>query len=196
MSESEENKQDDEDVFPFIEGERIDLVAGNSKWAKLQCKWNNSPNVRHYARNMWPLTLEDVKKWFEPPADRHMRDHVVFTIYHKGDKRPIGIVGFGRINWVNRNANIFGSIGEQEYWGRGIIGEATKLLIRYGFTELNFHKIYAGVYSPNARSLRAAEKLGFEKEGIIKESQYVDGQYLDEHKFALFKRDWMKANEV
>jgi len=196
MTESEEKKQDEEEVFPFIKGERIDLVAGNSKWAKLQCKWNNDPIVRRYARNMWPLTLEEVKKWFEPPADRHTRDFVVFTIYHKGDKCPIGVVGFGRINWVNRNANVFGSIGEPEYWGRGIIGEAIKLLVRYGFTELNFHKIYAGVFSPNARSLRAAEKLGFEKEGIIKETMYVDGQYLDEHKFALFKRDWMKVNEL
>jgi RimJ/RimL family protein N-acetyltransferase len=196
MTESEEKKQDEEEVFPFIKGERIDLVAGNSKWASLQCKWRNDPIVRRYARNLWPNTLEEIKKWFEPPADRHTRDFVVFTIYQKADKRPIGTVGFGRINWVNRNANIWGVIGEPEYWGKGIIGEATKLLIRYGFTELNFHKIYAGVFSPNARSLRAAEKLGFEKEGIIKETEYVDGQYLDEHKFALFKRDWMKSNNL
>ena len=196
MTKKKENKEEVVEVYPFIEGERIDLVAGNSKWAKLSCKWNNAPNVRRYARNMWPLTLEEVKKWFDPPAERHIQEFVVFTIYHKADKRPIGSVGFGRINWVNRNANIFGTIGETEYWGKGIIGEATKLLIRYGFTELNFHKIYAGVFSPDARSLRAAEKLGFEKEGIIKESVYADGQYLDTHKFALFKRDWMKSNEL
>jgi len=195
MTDVKESKKDEIEVFPFIEGERIDLVAGNSKWVNLLCKWNNAPNVRRYARNMWPLTLEEVKKWFDPPPDRHTRDFVVFTIYHKGDKRPIGSVGFNRINWVNRNANIFWTIGEPEYWGRGIIGEATKLLIKYGFTELNFHKIYAGVVSPNARSLRAAEKLGFKKEAIIKETIYVDGLYHDEHKFALFKRDWLKSNQ-
>ena len=197
LTEKEENKHDDEEeVFPFIEGETIDLVASNSNWAKLECKWKNDPKVRRYARSMWPSILEEVKKWYEPPADRHIRNFIVFLIYHKADKRPIGKVGFSRINWVNRNANIWGLIGEPEYWGKGIIGEATKLLIRYGFTELNLHKIYAGVFSPNARSLRAAEKLGFEKEGVIKESEYVDGKYLDEHKFALFKRDWMKLNEV
>jgi len=195
MTEEKEKKEEEIEVFPFIEGERIDLVASNSKWVKLLCKWNNAPNVRRYARNMWPQTLEEVKKSFDPPPERHTRDFVVFTIYHKGDKRPIGTVGFGRINWINRNANIFGTIGEQEYWGRGIIGEATKLLIKYGFTELNFHKIYAGVFSPNARSLRAAEKLGFNKEAIIKETIYVDGRYHDEHKFALFKRDWLKSNQ-
>ena len=196
LTEKEEKKPNNEEVFPFIEGDRIDLVAQSSKWVNLFCKWNNNPTVRMYARNMWPKTIEEVKKWFEPPAERHTRDFVIFIIYHKADKRPIGNVGFGRINWINRNANIFGTIGEPEYWGKGFIGEATKLLIKYGFTELNFHKIYAGVFSINARSLRAAEKLGFEKEGVIKEAQYVDGVYQDEHKFALFKRDWMKSNDL
>jgi len=195
MTEDKENKEDEIKAFPFIEGETIDLVAGNSKWAQLSCKWQNDPKVRRYARNMWPHTIEDVKKWFEPSPDRHTREFVVFTIYHKRDKRPIGTVGLGRINWVSRNANIFATIGEPEYWGKGIAVEANKLLIKYGFTELNLHKIYAGVFTPNKRSLRAAEKLGFEKEAILKEEMYVDGEYHDVHKFALFKRDWMKTNQ-
>ncbi len=195
MTEGKETKEEEIEVFPFIEGETIDLVAGNSKWIPLVCKWQNSPKVRRYARNMWPHTIEDIKKWFEPSPDRHMREFVVFTIYHKRDKRPIGSVGFGRINWVSRNANIFATIGEPEYWGKGIAVEANKLLIKYGFTELNFHKIYAGVFTPNKRSLRAAEKLGFEKEAVLKEEMYVDGVYHDVHKFALFKRDWIKTNQ-
>jgi len=192
MTEEKKEKEDKEEdeVFPFIEGEIIDLVAGNSKWANLVCKWMNNPNVRHYSRNLWPITLEEVKKWFEPAPDRQMREFIVFTVYHKHVKRPIGSIGFNHINWVSRNANIFLTIGEPEYWGKGIAGEASKLIINYGFTELNFHKIFAGVFTPNTRSLRAAEKLGFKKEAVLKEEMYVDGQYHDIHKFALFKRDW------
>jgi len=40
-----EDKEEEDDVFPFIEGETIDLVAGNSKWANLVCKWMNNPKV-------------------------------------------------------------------------------------------------------------------------------------------------------
>ena len=191
----DENGQEEIEVFPFIEGETIDLVAFNSKWVQLMCKWTNDPKVRRYSRNMWPHTIEEVKKWFEPSPDRHTKEFVVFTIYHKRDKRPIGAVGFNHINWVSRDANIFAIIGEPEYWGKGIAIEANKLLIKYGFTELNLHKIYASVHSPNARSLRAAEKLGFQKEGIIEEAEYVDGVYHDEYQFALFKRDWTKSNQ-
>jgi len=195
MAEVKENKEEKIEVFPFIEGETIDLVARNSKWIPLVCKWQNDPNVRRYARNMWPITIEDIKKWFEPSPDRHTKEFVVFNIYHKRDKRPIGAVGFNHINWVSRNANIFAIIGEPEYWGKGIAIEANKLLIKYGFTELNFHKIYAEVFTPNKRSLRVVEKLGFKKEAILKELVYVDGMYHDVHKFALFKRDWIKSNQ-
>jgi len=196
MTEDNDKKEEKEiEVFPFIKGETIDLVAENSKWVDLFCKWNNDPKVRRYSRNAWPRTIEEIKKRSEPVPRGQMREFLDLTIYHKADKRPIGNIGFGHIDWVGRNANIFALIGESEYWGKGIVGEASKLVIEYGFNELNFHKIYAGIYTPNERSLRAAEKLGFIKEGIFKEEQYVDGQYQDVHKFALFKKDWIKSNE-
>ena len=116
-------------------------------------------------------------------------------IYHKQEKRPIGSVGLDSINWVSRNANLFAIIGEPEHWGKGIAGEACALVIKYGFTELNLHKIHAGIFSPNNRSLRAAEKLGFEKEAILKEEIYIDGKYHDNHRFSLLKRDWKMKDE-
>lgn len=192
MTKKEKREKQKDLVFPFIKGERIDLVAQNSKWISLYCKWQNDPKVRHYARQAMPSILEDLKNWFEPSPQRGARDAVFFTIYHKKDKHPIGTIAFVRIDWINRNALVFGIIGEKEYWGKGIVVEAAKLLINYGFTELNLHKINARVFDPNKRSLRAAEKIGFKRVGIMKEQLYVDGEYVDEHLFSLFKKDWIE----
>ncbi len=188
MTEQEEKENE---IFPFIEGERIDLVTQNSRWANLYCKWQNDPEVRRYARTSFPETLEDVKKWFEPSPERGVRNFIFFTIYHKKDKRPIGTIAFVNINWQDRNTLVYARIGIPEYWGKGLVGEATNLLINYGFTELNLHKINARVFNPNNRSLRAAEKLGFKQVAILKEQLYVDGKYVDEHWFSLFRKDWM-----
>ncbi|MFX1325276.1 MAG: GNAT family N-acetyltransferase [Promethearchaeota archaeon] len=182
-------------VFPFMKGERIDLVAQVSNWADLYVKWFNNPRVRRYARHEFPHNLEDIKKWFEGTPWVGVRDFIVFIIYHKLDKHPIGDIGLNHINWINRNANIFSTIGEPEYWGKGIVGEAAKLLISYAFTELNLHKIFATIYNPNQRSLRAAEKLGFKREGILKEQEFVDGLYVDEHRFTILSREWITENK-
>ncbi len=65
------------------------------------------------------------------------------------------------INWFNWIANLFYLIGEREYWGRGLASKSVNLIPDYGFKELNLHKIYGEVMSPNLASHRVLEKLGF-----------------------------------
>ena len=186
----ETHEEKDNKVFPFIEGEMIDLVVPDLKWVELACRWENDPEVRHYSRNAWPSTIEQIKKRFESATEEGIKTRVEFIIYHKQDKRPIGVLGFKNISWLNRNAEIFWTIGEREYWGRGIVVEAAKLVLTYAFTELNMHKIYAIILSPNARSLRAAEKMGFTEEGVFKEMVYIDDTRVDSHFYVLSKREW------
>ncbi|MFW9929750.1 MAG: GNAT family N-acetyltransferase, partial [Candidatus Thorarchaeota archaeon] len=163
MSEEKENKK--EPVYiPFIEGENVTLAPINLEHLQLYAKWNNNPKARHYARSNIPYTPEDLKKWFEPRGG--LTQHVGFEIWHKKDKVPIGICGFERIDWIDRNANIYMSIGEPKYWNKNLGTESSCLLIDYGFKELNFFKIYANVFEPNIRSWSVAEKDGFILEGI------------------------------
>jgi RimJ/RimL family protein N-acetyltransferase len=84
------------------------------------------------------------------------------------------------------------SIGELDYWGQNIAPEVSKLLINYGFEELNFHKIYTSIFSPDKRSLRVAEKIGFKHEGTLKEQIYIDGEFVNELRFAIFQNEGIK----
>ena len=176
----------------FIEGEIIDLVPSRLEWAELYCKWMNNPKVRRYSRNIIPKSLDGIKKWFEPSPDRRVRDFIAFTIYHKKDKKPIGMIGLNHINWVNRWANAFISIGETDYWGKNIATEATKLLLQYAFEELNLNKVSGSVAEANIGSWTVAEKVGFKFEGISRDEFYVDGKYLNVKKYYYLKRDWKK----
>lgn len=190
----ESNEKDSPEVFPFIKGKIIDLCPGNSKNAKLYIKWKNNPSVRKYSRNVFPRTLEEQKKRFER-KDERFREHISLDIWHKKEKKLIGNVGLGHIDWVNGWANASAQIGEPEYWNKNIATEATELLIEYAFNELNLNKLHGGICVKNIGSWTVAGKTGFKFEGIRKHGMYIDGEYLDSKTYCLLKEDWLKSKK-
>ena len=181
---------DDSQIPVFIEGEIIDFVPLNSKNINLFAKWKNDPDVRIYSRNIFPRTIEDIKKKFEPSNDKTKRD-ISFEVWHKKDKKTIG---FGRveIDWYAQKGWLGLEIGEPEYWGQKIGEEVTHLMVEYAFNELNLYKIYAGISSANIGSWRCAEKNGFIREATFKKDNYIDGKYFDRFVYSLLKEDWLK----
>ncbi|MFX1309678.1 MAG: GNAT family N-acetyltransferase [Promethearchaeota archaeon] len=185
-----ENKEGKE-VPVFIDGVNICFIPQNSENIDLYIKWLNDPKVRKYFRNEVPKRAEDIKKWFEP-HERGTPGFIGFEIWHKKDKKSIGRVGLGRIDWVNGWTNVGLSIGEPEYWNKNIATEATELLVEYAFNELNLNKLHGGACVKNIGSWSVAEKLAFKFEGIKEDEFYVDGKYLGVKTYSLLKEDWLK----
>ena len=187
---SEKNKEIE--PLPFIKGENVNLVVTRSDWIELQCKWGNNPENRRFLRGPIPRSKDSMKKRFESRTSDGLGDWVGFIIYHIKDKKPIGEVGLSRINWINGWANAYANIGEVEYWNSDIATEATKLLLKYAFEELNLNKISGSVAVENIGSWKVAEKIGFTYEGTFKEEKYIDGKYRDEKKYGYLKSEWFK----
>ncbi|MFW9988751.1 MAG: GNAT family N-acetyltransferase [Candidatus Odinarchaeota archaeon] len=181
----------EEKIVPvFITGKEIYFTTQNSDHINLYAKWMNNPKVRVFARWETPIRVEDIKKWLEPRNER-FPNFIVFEIWHKKDKKPIGQCGLGWINWVSGWANVFLFIGEPEYWNKNIATEATELLVEYAFNELNLNKLRAGAAVENIGSWSVAEKVGFKFEGISKDNMYVNGRYHDCKTYRILKEDWM-----
>jgi RimJ/RimL family protein N-acetyltransferase len=177
----------------FIKGKKIDLLPLNPDHVNLYCKWENNPTVRRYARTEIPLTLEDSKKFLNSDENK-VKSRVVFEILYKKDKIPIGYCELTEISWTNRNAYIGLLIGEIDYWGHGIGTESIKLILNYGFNELNLSKIKIEALEPNLSSIYCIEKNGFKLEGSLREEVYVDGLYYDLLVYGILKEEWIEKN--
>jgi RimJ/RimL family protein N-acetyltransferase len=81
-------------------------------------------------------------------------------------------------------------IGNKQYWGDGYGTDAKMLQLRYAFYQENIRKMISSVYATNERSIAYLKKCGYKKEGIRKDSRYVNGRYVDVILMAVFQRDW------
>ncbi|MCJ7647717.1 MAG: GNAT family N-acetyltransferase [Candidatus Lokiarchaeota archaeon] len=184
-----------EEVSTFISGKNVDLLPGNNlEHLNLYAKWDNDQVTRHYARNNFPIMPEAFKKWIEEEKTGTPRQ-LNFEIWHKTDRKIIGHVGFNDINWSDRNANIGMVIGEPEYRSKDLGTEAAALIIDYGFNELNLFKIGCGMYDVNTASMKVAEKLGMLRELVLKEQAWVDGKYVDEYEYCIFRDEWIEKRK-
>ncbi|MFX1251142.1 MAG: GNAT family N-acetyltransferase [Promethearchaeota archaeon] len=178
------------EVFTFKEGNNIDLVPLNTEHAKLYQKWRNHPIIRKYLIEHLPTTLEAIKKWINPQQEGLQRS-IFFEIWHKKDKKPVGIAGLDHINWFYRWSTTYIFIGEREYWNQNIATESLKLLLEYGFNELNLNKMNGWINVENKASLRVAEKAGLTFEARVKQLAYIDGKYMDVNFYGILKDDWI-----
>ncbi|MFC4408128.1 GNAT family N-acetyltransferase, partial [Haloarchaeobius iranensis] len=77
-----------------------------------------------------------------------------------------------------------------EHWGNGYATEASELIVDYAFTERNLHRLQARVIEPNDASASVWEKLGFTREGTLRENQFYEGEYVGTRYYGLLEDEW------
>jgi [ribosomal protein S5]-alanine N-acetyltransferase len=110
-----------------------------------------------------------------------------WAITIKENIKLIGIIGHYRMRWEHFRSEI-GYMLLPEYHGKGIITEAIKLMIDYGFDQMNMHSLEGIIDPANTASARVLEKNGFVKEAHFKENEFFDGKFLDSVIYSLIKR--------
>ena len=106
------------------------------------------------------------------------KDNIFLAIVLKDNKKHIGNIKIGPINWYHRLAEIGIMIGEKDCWGKGYAAEAISLLADFAFSKLNLHKLTAGCYEQNQGSLKAFQKAGFEVEEVKKSTLFPKANML------------------
>lgn len=75
-------------------------------------------------------------------------------------------------------------------WGHGYLQEAAGALLAYGFDGLHLRRIEAEINVGNAAAARALERLGFQREGVLRERWAVNGSISDAAVYGLLAREW------
>ena len=79
----------------------------------------------------------------------------------------------------------------QQYWGRGIVTEALKLVTEYAFQTQNLLRLFALPFANNTGSIRVLEKAGYEREGLLRRSSVKFGEPRDQLLYSRINPSWM-----
>lgn len=154
---------------------------------------DNNESVMHY--------------WFEEPYeafvelcdlyDKHIHDQSErrFIADHNGES--VGLVELVEINHIHRRAE-FQIIINPIHQGKGYATIATQLAMDYAFTVLNLYKLSLIVDCDNLRAIQVYTKVGFQEEGRLRHEFFVDGEYRDVLRMAVFQQDYLaqrRANQ-
>ncbi len=135
-----------------------------------------------------PRQPTEVRKMLQGFSDSGER--IIFAIRAIETDQIIGISGFDEIIWSNGAAALFIGIGDKRYIAKGFGRESIRLLLDFGFNELNFYRIQLNVISYNGPAIRLYESLGFIKEGIFRKFIQRDGDRYDLYLYGLLKEEW------
>lgn len=128
-----------------------------------------------------------------------LSEEETYAVVPKSENRAVGSIGLmlgdaSNLELPKTEGEIGYWIGVP-FWGQGLIPEAVKELLRYGFEELKLEKIWCGYFEGNDKSKRVQEKCGFTYHHTNKDIHWkLTGQILTEHISRITREEWMRIN--
>jgi len=165
--------------LPRLESETVFLRALDLKDAEgAYPNWLNDPEVTKFNSHGDVTYTKDMAIEYIKMVS-NSKHHQVFAIIEKPSDRHIGNIALQAIDEKAKSAEFAILIGESSCYGKGIGEEAGRLLLNYGFANLQLHRIYCGTSSKNLGMQKLASKLGMKQEGIRRDALMKSGEFAD-----------------
>jgi [ribosomal protein S5]-alanine N-acetyltransferase len=165
--------------FPNLETQRLLLRRIDANDVNEIFALRSNPETMKYIPRPLAKTTEDALEHIAIiDAKIETNEGINWAITLKGDPKLIGLIGHYRIKPENFRAEI-GYMLLPEFNGKGIITEAIKEVVNYGFKVMQLHSIEAIIAPENFGSEKVLQKNGFVKEAHLKENEFYEGRFLD-----------------
>lgn len=178
-------------MFPVLETERLMLreITNKDVHAIYNC-FSNEEVTRYYGQDPL-LNIKQAEEMVNFFSESFLNKRGIrWGIEKKGEQGIIGTVGFNAWTPNHKRAEIGYEIFP-DFWRNGYASEAIHKVISYGFNMMNLSRIGAVVFLANEASNQLLSKSGFQKEGILKDYMFQNGESHDTYVYSLLKRNYV-----
>ncbi len=165
----------------MLEGKNVNLRVAEKEDLPLLADWDNNPEVfgefewfPQYSRAEWEKWYDDLTsdtKWF---------------VIEKKDGTKIGTVG----HFLTGTLLEIGYTLVPNERGKGYCTEAVRIIVDYLFLSKDTRRIQAQTDPRNVASQKVLEKVGFKKEGTLRKSYFVRGEWTDNLIYSILREEW------
>lgn len=185
----------------FLTGEAVDLHTFEEEDVPFVHEFVNDHRVwTSLGGQVTPTSLATERRFFE--QDSRGDDTIKFVVTRRGggptdgseDAREpavdarVGMVELNEIEWDRARAEVAFWIAP-DHQAAGYGRDALATLVGYAFDQLGLHKLTAEAFATNEASTSLLESVGFEREGRLREEEYVDGEWVDVVRFGLLAEE-------
>lgn len=152
--------------------------------------WRNNPNVRKFFINQSLITVQSHMEWLNNFVST--KKVYQFIIENKTENKDVGSIYLRDVDLVHQTAEYGIFIGEDDQRGKGIAYLASKLILDFGFGQLNLKQIILRVLKENTIAIKSYERIGF-RQGIKDETiEYINDEPHEVIFMDILKEDYSK----
>jgi diamine N-acetyltransferase len=170
-----------------LNGSKINLRALEPEDLEFLYQIENNESFWEISHTQAPFSKFILKQYLENAhLDIYEAKQVRLLIEETSTRKQVGMIDLFDYNPMHKRAGI-GILIHPEFQKQGFASEALAILIKYTFTYLNVHQLYANITSGNTKSISLFDKHNFKKVGVKKDWILSEGKFKDEVLFQLIK---------
>lgn len=153
------------------------LVVKNRMYLRTWLNWVDETN-----------SVEHTSRFVQKALQQH-QDHTGLYYVIWIENLMVGLISFNTIDDHDKKA-VVGYWIDEEHQGKGHTTTALKLLVGFGFETLSLHRIEAHVAKENNASSAVPLKLGFQKEAVLREAEWLNDHFTDLELYSILASEW------
>ncbi|HEY7268984.1 MAG TPA: GNAT family protein [Dehalococcoidia bacterium] len=164
----------------MLEGKLVRLRPMEPDEFENYYQWMNDTEVKRYLGMRYFFSRAAEQEWLRGRTSAPLGySHIAFAVETKNEGRHVGSIDFHETVPEDRKAIVGIAIGDKTVWDKGYGTDAMVTLLRFGFDEMNMHRVMLHVDERNSRAQASYKKVGFVEEGRLRDDRFARGRYWD-----------------
>ena len=178
---------------PLLRGEKVWLRPLEERDLLAYVAGINDTEVGGLAGYAAPMSLDQAKGWLDHVNEKSEKgEGFFFAVCELGNDRFVGTTWLKDVSYWHSNAEL-AIFMDHDHLGAGFGTDAQRALLTFAFNTVGLQRIWLTVYASNARAIRSYEKLGFQREGLMRRSWRGSNGLEDSLLMAILREEWEVA---